>query len=130
MATRTATGATKDCHITYRHYLADASFGVLLEGDGSFLARRADGLRDPRWGLWLGRKACIPTAPVLVGVFPTRAAALQSLLGECPLSCFTHQEEVASFADGQDSLPDRPVSFLASRREFLPRRVKTVQGVP
>ncbi len=129
-ATRMASGGLKDCHITHRYYLADASFGVLLEGDASVLGQLADGLHDPRWGVWLGRKACIPTAPVLVGVFPTRETALQSMLGEHPLSCFTRQEEVDSFADGRDSLPDRPVSFLAARREFLPRRVKTIPGVP
>jgi CRISPR system Cascade subunit CasD len=129
MNTRKADGGTKDCHITHRQYLNDAAFGVLLEGDPSLLRRLAGGLCDPKWGLWLGRKTCIPTSPVLVGLFESREAALNPLLGGLPLERFTRQEEVASFAEGRDSLPDRPISFLASMREFAPRRVKTVQGV-
>jgi len=130
MGTRKADGGSKDCHITHRQYLSDAAFGVLLEGDPLFLERLTEGLRNPRWGLWLGRKACIPTAPVLAGIFGTQESALSAVLQDRPLTCFTRQEEVDAFADGLDSLPDRPVSFLPSKRAFLPRRVKTVQGGP
>lgn len=126
--TRKADGSLKDCHITQRQYLTDASFGVVLAGDRTFIQELADALRDPRWGLWLGRKACIPTAPVLVGVFASQAEALNPLLGDQPLEQFTRQEEVESFADGRDSLPDQPLSFLSSKREFAPRRVRTTPG--
>ena len=126
--TRKADGSLKDCHITQRQYLTDAGFGVVLEGDRTFIQELADALRDPRWGLWLGRKTCIPTAPVLVGVFASQAEALKPLLGDQPLEQFTRQEEVQSFADGRDSLPDQPLSFLSSKREFAPRRVRTTPG--
>lgn len=125
--TRKADGKLKDCHITQRQYLTDAGFGVVLSGPVTFCNELAESLRDPKWGLWLGRKTCIPTAPVLVGVFSTRDDALLPLLGEIPLEQFTYQEEVESFLDGRDSLPDQPRSFLSSNREFAPRRVRTVQ---
>jgi CRISPR system Cascade subunit CasD len=117
-----------DCVLTRRLYLADASFGVLLTGSRAFLQGLANALKDPKWGLWLGRKTCIPTAPVLVGLFPSEAEALKPLLGDRPLEEFTRQEEVESFADGRDSLPDQAQSFLSSRREFAPRRVRTTPG--
>jgi CRISPR system Cascade subunit CasD len=126
--TRKADGKLKDCHITQRQYLTDAGFGVVFAGDRAFLRELADALRDPKWGVWLGRKTCIPTAPVLVGVFPSQAEALKPLLGDSPLEQFTRQEEVETFADGRDSLPDQPLSFLSSKREFAPRRVRTIQG--
>ncbi len=126
--TRKADGKLKDCHITQRLYLTDAGFGVVLTGDRPFLQELADALRDPKWGLWLGRKTCIPTAPILVGVFPSQAEALKPLLGDRPLEEFTRQEEVESFADGRDSLPDQALSFLSSKREFAPRRVRPVPG--
>jgi CRISPR system Cascade subunit CasD len=127
--TRAADGKPKgDCVLTQRLYLTDAGFGVVLTGDRAFIEELADALRDPKWGLWLGRKTCIPTAPVLVGVFPSQAEALKPLLGDRPLADFTRQEEVESFADGRDSLPDQPLSFLSSKREFTPRRVRTIQG--
>jgi CRISPR system Cascade subunit CasD len=126
--TRTAEGRTKDCHITYRQFLTDASFGVVLEGNSALLAKIAEKLADPTWGIWLGRKTCIPSAPVLAGLRDSLDAAFRLLLGESPIDSFTRQEEAESFAEGRDSLPDRPMSFASDRRKFLPRRVKTIQG--
>jgi len=123
-----ADGKTKDCHITHRQYLTDAAFAVLLNGALGLVREIAAGLADPRWGIWLGRKACIPSAPVLVGVFDARDDALRELIGDRPLDSFTRQEEVEQFSDGKDSLPDQAISFLSSRREFAPRRVRTMPG--
>lgn len=113
--------------LTHRFYLLDASFGVLLEGEITLLKYLADALANPVWGLWLGRKTCIPSAPVLAGLFGTRDEALYSLVGKRPLSSFTRQQDVATFADGRDSLPDKALSFASSARRFAPRRVQTTQ---
>lgn len=127
--TRRASGAiSNDCVLTHRQYLMDASFGVLLEGECTFLEKIADALKDPVWGIWLGRKTCIPTAPVLAGLKSARDAALGLLIGDASLDSFTRQVDVESFSDGKDSLPDVPVSFLSERREFSLRRVKTLQA--
>lgn len=126
--TRTAEGKIKDCHITHRQYLTDATFGVLLEGKETLLKKVADALKNPVWGVWLGRKVCIPTAPVLAGLRHDRNEALSLLIGTRPLESFTRQEEADNFADGRDSLPDVPVSFASDRRLFSPRRIKTWQA--
>ena len=126
--TRKADGKIKDCHITHRQYLTDASFGVLLEGDISLLKKMADALIDPIWGLWLGRKTCIPSAPLFAGLEKRREDALSLLVGEHPLDSFTHQVDVDDFAEGRDSLPDNPVSFDSDRRQFAPRRVRIELG--
>jgi CRISPR system Cascade subunit CasD len=126
--TKTADGKNKDCHITHRQYLTDASFGVLLEGTLLLLKQIADALTNPVWGIWLGRKTCIPSAPVFVGLKDNRDDALRLLIGDNPLESFTRQEEVENFADGRDTLPDAPVSFATERRLFSPRRVKILQG--
>lgn len=126
--TKTADGKNKDCHITHRQYLTDASFGVLLEGTNSILEEIAGALANPVWGIWLGRKACIPSAPVLAGLKDNRGDALRLLIGEKPLESFTRQVEVECFAEGRDTLPDVPVSFATDRRLFSPRRVRTLQG--
>ncbi|PKN40123.1 MAG: type I-E CRISPR-associated protein Cas5/CasD [Deltaproteobacteria bacterium HGW-Deltaproteobacteria-18] len=125
--TRTADGKNKDCHITQRVYLLDASFGVLLEGDNAFLKPLTQALADPVWGIWLGRKTCIPSAPVLVGLFNTQDKAVQALVGKRTLSSFTRQQDVSDFADGRDSLPDKALSFESSARRFAPRRVWLIQ---
>ncbi len=126
--TKTADGKNKDCHITHRQYLTDAAFGILLEGDATRLSEIATALANPKWGIWLGRKACIPSAPVLAGLKYNRDEALRLLIGGKPLESFTRQEEVENFADGRVSLPDTPVSFAIDRRLFSPRRVRTLQG--
>jgi len=127
--TRRASGSiNKDCVLTHRQYLTDASFGVLLEGEKSFLERIAGALSDPVWGLWLGRKACIPTAPILAGLESERDAVLKLLIGEDSLDSFTRQMDVEDFSEGRDSLPDVAVSFLSEKRNFSLRRVKTLHA--
>lgn len=128
--TMKATGVVdKNCVITHRQYLTDASFGVLLAGDGKLLKEIANALENPTWGLWLGRKSCIPTAPVLAGLRSTQGEALKLLVGDIPLEFFTRQKDVETFAEGRDSLPDQPVSFSTNHRAFSPRRVGTIQGI-
>lgn len=124
--TRKASGGFKDTHLTYRYYLQDALFGVVLSSDRAFLAAVAESVRDPKWGIWLGRKSCLPSAPVFVGIFPTEGEALEVLLTGRRVEEFTHQREVSSFEAGDDTLPDQPVSFGSAERdrEFAPRRVK------
>lgn len=127
--TRRASGAVNnDCVLTFRQYLTDAAFGVLLQGDAGLLTEIATALKDPKWGIWLGRKSCIPSIPVFVGLKDSRDGALRLLIGDAPLELFTRQEEVENFAEGRDSLPDMPESFAIEGRRFSPRRVRTIQG--
>src|SRR5271167_4723351 len=50
--------------VSHRQYLNDIGFGVILEGDRLVLERAAAGLQNPVWGVWFGRKSCIPAEPV------------------------------------------------------------------
>jgi CRISPR system Cascade subunit CasD len=128
--TRRANGTiNNDCVLTHRQYLTDAAFGVLLEGNPALLHEIANALGDPKWGIWLGRKSCIPSTPVLAGIKETRDAALELLIGSKNLESFTRQLEVENFSEGQDSIPDAPISFATERRVHCsPRRVRTIQG--
>jgi len=127
--TRRASGSINtDCVLTHRQYLTDASFGIILSGNGDLLDRIAKKLEDPVWGLWLGRKTCIPSAPVLAGLQDTKEEAVKLLIGEASIESLTRQEDVETFAEGKDSLPDRPGSFASDRRMFSPRRVITRHG--
>ncbi len=128
--TRKAEGKLKPSHITHRQYLTDAAFGVVLTGNAALLERVAVALVDPVWGIWLGRKACIPTSPVLAGLFGERTEALTSLIGNEPIELFTRQQEAESFADGCDVLPDQSLSFNSDHRQFSPRRIRLIQGTP
>lgn len=121
--TRTADGKIKNCQMTYRQYLCDAGFGILLEGDSQLLQQVSEALKNPVWGLWLGRKSCIPSAPILAGLRDTKEEALQLIIGDQALDKFTRQEDAKSFAEGRDTIMDSPISFASNKRQFAPRRV-------
>lgn len=131
---RAASGKGLETILSERHYLLDARFGILLEGDRSRLEALAAALRNPKWGVWLGRKCCIPASPLLVGVSQDRTEALRSLLRRTdysedhPLTSFDHLLE-GDEAEGLDSewLNDKPVSYgapIGQRHE--PRRIRQV----
>jgi CRISPR system Cascade subunit CasD len=102
---------------TYRHYLLDARFGVLLEGDAARLEEIANALRNPRWGLWLGRKCCLPASPILVASASARPPAWSALLqragysGEESITQFDHVVEVVASESGADVIEDTPIGY-------------------
>lgn len=120
----------KNTHLTWRQYLCDAFFVAVLSGNWLLVEEVGAALRNPAWGIWLGRKACIPTAPVWSGVHISEDAALRALLGEQPLSFFSFQREVERFEEGTDTFADQPICFGGAEaiRAFVPRRIKLVEG--
>lgn len=102
---------------TYRHYLLDARFGVLLEGPATLLEEIAASLRNPKWGVWLGRKCCLPASPVLVALKPDQLQAWPELLrcagynGNETLEQFDRVIEAAPGDAGADIIEDTPVAF-------------------
>ncbi len=66
MAMRTAEGKTKPGAIlTRREYLCDASFLVALWGDAALVDELSRAVRSPKWTLYLGRKSCPPSVPLV-----------------------------------------------------------------
>jgi CRISPR system Cascade subunit CasD len=125
---RTADDKTGGTVVTRREYLQDARFGVVLRGDARFLEEIESALLDPRWGIWLGRKSCVPASPICQGLFDSEEAAEEHLCG-VDRPKLTHPEgprprrytEVATFDEGTDTIMDRPLDFAG--RRFAPRRV-------
>ena len=126
--TRSAENKIKsDAVLTYRQYLLDARFGVLIEGSRAMLRELHAALRDPRWGVWLGRKCCIPAAPIPRGIANSETEALGFLdLTGAGFERFASVSEAASFAEGTDTLMDAPVNFKS--RQFKPRRIAVNPG--
>jgi len=118
---------------TYRHYLLDARFGVMIEGSDEMLSEIATALKNPKWGVWLGRKCCIPSAPLLVTEAATREVIWEKLLkvtgytGSEKEELFDRVVEVAANESGADMIEDAPVAFGAPIGErHAPRWVKRV----
>jgi CRISPR system Cascade subunit CasD len=135
---------------SWRDYLMDARFVVLLPGNQPVAGQAAGQLRDPVWGVWFGRKACVPSARVLVtdeerSTFDSPEAAWRAALRlaesldelhACPAStlwtAFTHVRDDVSFEEGTDTWRDAPQSFGRADssgvegRKFSPRRVQVI----
>ena len=127
MNTPKASGGSKDCHITRRQYLLDASFRVFLTGERPLLEPLAAAVQNPVWGIWLGRKCCIPAAPVFAGLFDTEEEAERQCLPR-PLEELVWTQDAPSFEEGEDSIPDMPLSFATAARQFSLRRIQQHQG--
>jgi CRISPR system Cascade subunit CasD len=140
--TRRASGVmNKDAVVTRRQYLLEARFGVILAGNCSVLERAVSALQDPIWGVWLGRKNCIPSTPVFVELCESQEAAWKAVLRVCKLNedtlmeVFTSVTEVKDFAEGTDSISDLPVSFGdgtssgSDVRRFAVRRIAVRPGI-
>lgn len=129
--TRRANGKiNEDCVLTHRQYLTDSAFGIVLCGDLKYLTEISVALIDPKWGIWLGRKSCIPSAPVLVGISESEDSAYKLLIGDESIELYTRQIEVDDFDEGIDSILDQAGTFDVEKRatEFSPRRVRLIQG--
>jgi len=125
-----ASGGIKDTEVSRRYYLADARFLVGLEGDDLGLLQELHAaLRDPRWPLYLGRKAFVPGEPVWLadGLLPneTLKEALETYpwLGCDPEKYPDQVRLVLEDPGGAEVRPDQPLSF--AERRFAPRRVTT-----
>lgn len=73
-------------HIRYRHYWADAVFTIALTlqppGEQPDLERCMRAVAEPQRPLFLGRKACLPATPLLLGIL--EAASIRDALGAAP----------------------------------------------
>lgn len=142
--TRRASGKIDDGTVqTYRHYLLDARFGVILTVPSDWQLPAgcerdslATALRDPVWGVWFGRKCCLPAAPILAGgPFGNRTESWQSirraahLPEDSNLESFSRMEEADSFGDGVDTINDQPVTF-AKPNTHAPRRIRRRDARP
>ncbi len=115
--------------VTRRDYLNDARFGVVVSGPKELAARLQRWMEDPVWGVWFGRKCCLPAAPIVRGVFDSCEKALLHLTGGREIRLFNRVEEAGSFEEGTDSLCDVPLSFgtmdsSSEGRAFAYRRVR------
>jgi CRISPR system Cascade subunit CasD len=125
----TANGTVGNTVVTRREYLMDAKFGVVLSGDDLMVREINDAMLNPKWGVWLGRKSCIPASPLCHGIHATVEEAKKKIEGvwilihsnNKPFNISKIMRDADSFEDGTESLMDNPEDFL--ERKFNIRRV-------
>ena len=121
-------------YVTSRYYLSDAVFLVGLESeDHALLEKIETALRVPYFPLFLGRRSCPPTLPLVLGL---REKDLETALREED----NQNQNARSIKRTRryirlDSMPDElegavvrdlPISFNPIKREFGYRRAKEI----
>ena len=75
------TAKGKESFVTHRHYISDALFIVGLEGKEDILLEIELALKSPAYPLFLGRRSCPPTMPIVLGI---RSVSLRDALRNEP----------------------------------------------
>jgi CRISPR system Cascade subunit CasD len=115
-----ADGSGTDTVQSWRDYLADASFTVGLESSDVALLKSIEAaLSNPRWLLFLGRKAFPLAVPPLDSPNPLRPGLLEEHL----LSGESGRRVVIESTEGERTQHDWPLCF--GERRFKPRSVTT-----
>jgi CRISPR system Cascade subunit CasD len=126
--------------ITHRSYLTEARFIAAFHGQAEVIARVARHLENPVWGVWFGRKNCLPAMPLSPSLGQDahtataaliaklrdweKATARHSIPPELDLAHLERWEEPAGSetAPGDFYLHDQPITF--GTREFHSRPVR------
>lgn len=120
-------------NISRRYYLSDAIFLVGLSSDDmDFLKQLETALTHPAYPLFLGRRSCPPTLPLVLGI---RDKSLEEALRDEPWQVPAWRQKktrgpvhlrivMDSDAPGAAMKKDLPLSFSMKRREYTYRTLE------
>ena len=121
-------GGTK---ITYRYYLQDAAFAVVLEVPADKAEAIAKALQNPAWDVYFGRKNCVPTDFIYRGFFDNETVAIEQakLIAEQKNRIEDFRVLHGALADGEVdevfTINDIPVQFGEDKR-YRDRQVSLI----
>ena len=122
---RTADGGKRsnNTFLSPHAYLQDASFTVFIDTTPEWQQRIISALENPRWCMYLGRKNCVPSRPILADRM--EAADLMEALKEYPAAeragkTMTYECE---HPDSTAASIQRPDDLIGTNRQFQLRRV-------
>lgn len=124
----------KSMPLSYRYYMSDAIYLVVLEGDRPLLEGIDEALRSPEFPLYLGRRSCPPVGPVALGVHDhDLETALTDIEWQASETYLRSRREKVLYLDivrdikeGEDpteSFQDHPLSFDPDQRQYSWRAV-------
>ena len=110
--------------ISEREYLQDACFTVFIETDPRWYEKIVLALNAPKWCVYLGRKTCVPSRPVLEcaepGYCSIREALFQYPFAERHVFPMTYETELP---DDRLSCYTRTDEMIDAGRNFIRRQV-------
>lgn len=133
-------GPSANAVITHRVYLTEARFIASFEGDSDTITAAIRHLENPVWGVWFGRKNCLPSMPLSAELGIDSCAAVRGLLSRLrDWELVTHRSSVPADLDpknlerweeplgdqtqsGDFYLHDQPLTF--GQRTFHSRPIR------
>lgn len=113
--------------MTFRYYIQDMAFACALAIPDDLSGEAAQGLQTPVWELCLGRKNCVPAAPVFGGLFDQESEALSVARRRAEKARTEIFRVVSGICEGGDAmvLRDEPLCF-GLRKEYESRHVTLI----
>ena len=110
--------------VSPRQYLQEACFTVFLDADPGWREKIRAALLSPRWCLYLGRKSCVPSRPVLAEESDAYAS-LEDAANRYPAADRAIEPMICEFEREDPALSSylRPDRLAAPGRSFALRRV-------
>lgn len=125
---KAVSGGTK---LTYRYYLQDAKFAVIVCVPEELRKTIESALQNPHWDLYLGRKCCVPTDLVYRGCYSSEEEAWQEALNIADgkaLECrFTVLEGQHPERGEVMTLSDVPVQF-GTFKKYAERQITIIDA--
>ncbi len=119
-------GGTK---MTYRYYLQDKTFAVILETPEEFVSSIEAAMKAPHWDLYLGRKCCAPTDLIFRGIYSSESEAKAKAL---KIAAEKELQQTFEVIEGKHpdlgdvlTLTDVPVQF-GSVKKYVDREVTVI----
>lgn len=126
----TKMGEKLNSNLSHREYLSDAIFLVGFESENTeFLNEIVNALKNPVFTIFLGRKSCPPTEPVVLDILNddlyTSLFEEEWLMPDWRRSQFFNYNNQKAYlriiteeATGNSMVKDNPKSFNSNRREY------------
>ncbi len=122
---KTANGKPGNTVVSRREYLLDAKFAIVISGNELLINKIKSALQNPVWGVWFGRKSCVPAEPIFRNIFDSLndAETFIKTLSENKneVSKIRKIETAKSFDDATGKIMDIPKSFANDKREYSVR---------
>lgn len=117
-------GGTK---MTYRYYLQDAYFAVVLQIPETKVDAIIEALQNPTWDIYLGRKSCIPTDFIYRGQYTSEDDAIAQALNIAHEKALMEDFRVLSGEHSGEALTlmDVPIQF-GEFKQYRDRRVTVI----
>ncbi|EIA0806493.1 type I-E CRISPR-associated protein Cas5/CasD [Vibrio vulnificus] len=114
--------------MTYRHYIQDMAYAVLLQVPEEIASAIADALVAPVWDLSLGRKSCVPTEFIYQGTYhsDTEGELQSRSLADEKDRALAFQVRQGAYEGGEVlTLNDVPLQFGENKR-YRDRQVTVI----